>query len=165
MLICFVPVCVPGIQFFERCAENSERAQWLTPFSVILDSFPAVGFLHMLYFFLFDASAQSVLHDYPPFPRPQTGRPRMINAYGHTTGNTPEPVLISEVKPSQAQLVLRWETTWEHWVLYAFLLPLFRHPPAVHPTSPLQSASSPPSQPAAHMVRKEIMKMLYDVRG
>ena len=70
MLICFVPVCVPGIQFFERCAENSEGAQWLSPFSVILDSFPAVGFLHMLYFFLFDASAQSVLHDYPPFPRP-----------------------------------------------------------------------------------------------
>ena len=92
MLICFVRVCVPGIQFFERCAENSEGAQWLTPFSVILDSFPAVGFLHMLYFFLFDASAQSVLHDYPPFPRPQTGRPRMMNAYGHTTGNTPKPV-------------------------------------------------------------------------
>ena len=64
MLICIVPVCVPGIQFFERCAENSEGAQWLTPFSVILDSFPAVGFLHMLYFSLFDASAQSVLHDY-----------------------------------------------------------------------------------------------------
>ena len=53
--------------------------------------------------------------------------------------------------PNQAQLVLRWETTWEHWVLYAFLFALFRHPPAVHPTSPLQSASSPPSQPAAHM--------------
>ena len=70
MLICFVPVCVPGIQFFERCAENSEGAHWLTPFSVILDSFLAVGFLHMLYFFLFDASAQSVLHDYPPFPPP-----------------------------------------------------------------------------------------------
>lgn len=28
---------------------------------------------------------------------------------------------ISEVKPGQAQLVLRWATTWEHWVLYAFL--------------------------------------------
>ena len=64
MLICIVPVCVPGIQFFERCAENSEGAQWLTPFSVILDSFPAVGLLHMLYFFLFAASAQGVLHDY-----------------------------------------------------------------------------------------------------
>ena len=35
-----------------------------TPFSVILDSFPAAGFLHELYFFLFDASAQSVLHYY-----------------------------------------------------------------------------------------------------
>ena len=103
MLICFVRVCVPGIQFFERCAENSEGAQWLTPFSVILGSFPAVGFLHMLYFFLFDASAQSVLHDYPPFPRPQTGRPRMMNAYGHTTGNTPKPVRIQKlslVRPS-----------------------------------------------------------------
>ena len=64
----------------------------------------------------------------------------MTNVYGHTTGNT-----------SQAQFVLRWETTWEHWVLYASLLPLFRHPHAVHPTSPLQSASSQPSQPAAHM--------------
>ena len=42
MLICIVPVCVPGIQFFGHCAENPEGAQWLTPFSVILDSFPAV---------------------------------------------------------------------------------------------------------------------------
>ena len=50
MLICIVPVCVPGIQFFERCAENSEGAQWLIPFSVLLDNFPAVGFSHMLYF-------------------------------------------------------------------------------------------------------------------
>ena len=63
MLISIVPVCVPGIQFFERCAENSEDAQWLTPLSVIPDSCAAVGFLHMLYFF-FDASARSVLHDY-----------------------------------------------------------------------------------------------------
>ena len=51
MLICIVPVCVPGIQFFERCAKNSEGAQSLSPFSVILDSFSAVGVLHMLYFF------------------------------------------------------------------------------------------------------------------
>ena len=29
---------------------------------------------------------------------------------------------ISEVKPGQAQLVLRWATTWEHWVLYAFTI-------------------------------------------
>ena len=63
----------------------------------------------------------------------------------------------SEVKPSQAQLVLRWETTLEHWVLYAFLLPLFRQPPAVHPTSPLQSASSRPSQPAAHMAHVPLL--------
>ena len=48
MLICIVPVFVPAIQFFERCAEKSEGAQWLSPFSVILDSFPAVGFLNML---------------------------------------------------------------------------------------------------------------------
>ena len=27
-----------------------------------------------------------------------------------------------EIKPGKAQLVLTWETTWEHWVLYAFLL-------------------------------------------
>ena len=33
---------------------------------------------------------------------------------------------ISEVKPGQAQLVLRWATTWEHWVLYAF------YPPPYH---------------------------------
>ena len=27
----------------------------------------------------------------PPSPCPQIGRPRSTNAYGHTTGNTPEP--------------------------------------------------------------------------
>ena len=64
MLICIVPVCVPGIHFFERCSGNSEGAQWLRPFSVIPDSFPAVGFLHVLYFLLFDPSAQRALHEY-----------------------------------------------------------------------------------------------------
>ena len=71
----------------------------------------------------------------PPSARPQTGRPRMTNAYGHLLGIHLN-LSISEVKPSQAQLVLRWETTWEHWVLYAFLLPLFRHPPRVAPHVP-----------------------------
>ena len=32
-----------------------------------------------------------------------------------TTGNTPDRVRFSEVKPGQVQLVLRWATTWEHW--------------------------------------------------
>ena len=32
--------------------------------------------------------------------------------YWHFASTT----FISEVKPSQAQLALRWETTWEHWV-------------------------------------------------
>ena len=65
----------------------------------------------------------------------------MADAYGHTTGNTPiRP--ISAVNPGQAQLVLRWETTWEHWVLYAFLFAL---PRPLRPDS-----DSPPSQ-RAHM--------------
>ena len=33
----------------------------------------------------------------------------------------------SAVKPGQAQLVLRWVTTWEPWVLYVFLFALCRH--------------------------------------
>jgi hypothetical protein len=42
-------------------------------------------------------------------------------AYGHTTGNTPEPVRFQKL--SLVRLVLRWATTWEHWVLYAFSPP------------------------------------------
>ena len=68
-MTCIAPVCVPGIQSFERRAENPKD---LTPFSVIPDSFPAVRFLHMLYFVLFDASAQSVLHDYKHVMHVQT---------------------------------------------------------------------------------------------
>ena len=80
-----------------------------------------------------------------PPPGPRTERPPMTDAYGHTTGNTPER-LISEVNPSQAQLVLRWETTWEHWVLYAFhIFAFFRHLPRRTPTRPLRPDSSPPS--------------------
>ena len=44
----------------------------------------------------------------------------MVSAYGHTAGNVPVPVPLTEVKPCQALSVLRWVTTWEPWVLYAF---------------------------------------------
>ena len=89
----------------------------------------------------------------------------MADAYGHTTGNTPiRP--ISAVNPGQAQLVLRWETTWEHWVLYAFLFALPRplRPDSDSPPSqrahmahvPLRTCKAPggplPRQPAAHDV-------------
>ena len=78
----------------------------------------------------------------PPLsPRPQTGRPRMTNAYGHTTGKTPEPVPFSK-----AQLVLRSETTWEHWVLYAFFYcPFSGNPPRCTPRPP--SNPLPPLPP------------------
>ena len=81
----------------------------------------------------------------PPSPRPHTRRPRMTNANGHTTGNTPEPVRFqrfSLVRPS-----LRLETTLEHWVLYVFLLPLFRHPPrgAPHVSPPIRFLPSLPT--------------------
>ena len=58
---------------------------------------------------------------------------------------------MSAVKPGQAQLVLRWVTTWEHWVLYAFyVFAFFRHPPAVHPHTPRHFDSPPPSQTCTH---------------
>ena len=40
----------------------------------------------------------------PSSPRPQTGRPRMTNAYGHTTGNTPDPVRLQKLSPVSTEV-------------------------------------------------------------
>ena len=40
----------------------------------------------------------------PPSPRPQTGRPGMTNAYGHTTGNTPDPVRLQKLSPVSTEV-------------------------------------------------------------
>ena len=72
--------------------------------------------------------------------------PRVRPYYREYTWTRP----ISEVKPGQAQLVLRWATTWEHWVLYAFfykknIFPLGSPVPVhwTHCTRPLPSSGDP----------------------